>query len=499
MPWIKEEKLYPIIALLLILIIAVRTPLDTDMWWHLRAGEETLSNREVYSVDTFSFTRDGSDWINHSWLSQVVMYFLFQAASYYGISIWVGLCAVLSMLFVYLNMKGHPLLRSAVLLFAAVVSSVVWSPRPQIHSLVLFSLIGYLIIKYKETKELRYLVFFLPIFALWGNLHGGYVLGIIFLGTVIAGEILNKVLFKEFPQNLTWRELGLFASFTFLSIIAVLINPFGLDMWRIPFNTVEVETLQNLINEWASPDFHKAFQQPMLWMMLGVFSLMGLSKTEIDGTELVPLAAFSWAALVARRNFGPFAIIAAPIFSKYLACLLEEWIRVAKRKYTAIENMLDKTNQSNMELKPGIKNLINLILIGLLTVGVVWKVIDVNQPGLILNAERKIFPVEAVEWLEISGIKGNVLNEYNWGGYLIWHLRDIHVFVDGRTDLYGDEILSKWQQALHGENGWQDMILQEDIAVILIRNDNLYKLHFLTDGWVELYEDELSVLLISDN
>ena len=67
MSWIKEEKLYLIIVLLLILIMAVRTPLDTDMWWHLRAGEETWQNKEVYSIDTFSFTREGEKWINHSW------------------------------------------------------------------------------------------------------------------------------------------------------------------------------------------------------------------------------------------------------------------------------------------------------------------------------------------------------------------------------------------------------------------------------------------------
>ena len=59
MPWIKEEKLYLIIVMLLILIMAVRTPLETDMWWHLRAGEETLHNEGVYSIDTFSFTREG--------------------------------------------------------------------------------------------------------------------------------------------------------------------------------------------------------------------------------------------------------------------------------------------------------------------------------------------------------------------------------------------------------------------------------------------------------
>ncbi|HDD60967.1 MAG TPA: hypothetical protein ENF22_00365, partial [Chloroflexi bacterium] len=421
MPWIKEEKLYPIIVLLLILIMAVRTPLETDMWWHLRAGEETLLSKEVYSVDTFSFTREGADWINHSWLSQVLMVLIFREGSYYGLSIWVGICAVLSMLFVYLQMKGHPLLRSAVLLFAAVVSSVVWSPRPQIHTLVLFSLLGYLIFKYKTTKDIKYLIGTLPIFVLWGNLHGGYVLGVILMGSVIIGEILNKVLLNDFADNFSWRQISIFAVFMVSGFLVVLINPFGLDMWRIPFNTVGVETLQNVINEWASPDFHQAFQQPMLWMLLGVFSLIGLSKNNIDGSELVPLVAFSWAAMVARRNFGPFAIVAAPIFSKYLASLIDDWLSVASQKYMWVEKFLERSSQSNVELRPGLKNLINLVLISLLLVGAGWKVINVNEKEFIHQVEREFFPVDAVEYLESSEITGNMFNEYNWGGYLIWN------------------------------------------------------------------------------
>ena len=235
----------------------------------------------------------------------------------------------------------------------------------------------------------------------------------------------------------------------------------------------------------------------MLWMMLGVFSLIGLSKKRINGAELLPLIAFSWAALVARRNFGPFAIIAAPIFSKYLANLMDTWLNVAKEKIKWVDIFLDKSNQSNKELKPGFKNLINLVLISLLLVGVGWKIIDVNDKEFIQRAEREIFPVDAVEWLESSGITGNLFNDYNWGGYLIWHLRDTPVFVDGRTDLFGDEILAEWQQVLQGENGWQEVLLREDISAILLRNERRYTSHFLEEGWVKVFEDDLSILLIA--
>ena len=495
MTWIKEEKLYLIIALLLILIMAVRTPLETDMWWHLRVGEETLRNGEVYSVDTFSFTREGTDWINHSWLSQVVMFLTFQSGSYYGISVWVGVCAVLSMLFIYLQMKGHPLLRSAVLLFAAVVSSVVWSPRPQIHTLVLFSLMSYLIFKYRSTKQIGYLAWSIPIFILWGNLHGGYVLGIILIGSVIVGEILNKVLFMEFIDHLSWRNIGILSIFMVVSFLVILINPFGLDMWRIPFNTVGVETLQNLINEWASPDFHQAFQQPMLWMLLGVFSLIGLSKKSIDGAELLPLIVFSWAALVARRNFGPFAIIAAPIFSRYLASLIDNWLNTAREKLKWIDKFIEKSSQSNKEIKPGFKNLINIILISSLLVGVGWKIMDVNDKEFVQQAEREFFPAAAVDWLETSEIKGNMFNDYNWGGYLIWHLRDTPVFVDGRTDLFGDEILNDYVDVFSGQFELGEFIDKYEIDFLLVK-PGLFPMDIVENSDLEIdFEDGVSVII----
>jgi hypothetical protein len=495
MPWIKEERLYPIIALLLILIMALRTPLDTDMWWHLRAGEETWLNQEVYSVDTFSFTREGSNWINHSWLSQVVMYLIFRSANYYGLSIWVGVCAVLSMAFVYFQMKGHPLLRSALLIFAAVVSSVVWSPRPQIHSLVLFSLLSYLIYKFKHTRRLGWLIGIIPLFILWGNLHGGYVLGFILIGAVIAGEVFNKITLREEDETLAWKQIAHLALFMLAGLLVVLINPFGVDMWKIPFNTVGVETLQNLISEWASPDFHQFFQQPMLWMLLGVFSLIGLSDKRIDGAELIPLVVFSWAALTARRNFGPFAIVAAPVFSKYFAGFIDGWLGIAKQKIEWVNRIVVKTSRSNSELKPIFKNLINLTMISLLLIGVGWKIASVNERNFVLQAERDIFPVDAVEWLRDSGITGKMFNEYNWGGYLTWHFRDMQVFVDGRTDLYGDDILEDYINLIAGKTNWVDVIDKYNLSILLVDPDSVLVDLVVNSELKIVYMDTHSVII----
>ena len=485
MPWFRENRFYFYVIILLLLIMALRTPLDTDMWWHLRAGEETWTNRQVYSVDTFSFTRSGQAWLNHSWLSQVLMFLLFQYGSYLALSLWVAISAVASMALMYFQMDGHALLRGSILILAGAAASVVWSPRPQIVSLVLFGLVSYILYLYKWKKR-NHLAWLVPIFLLWGNLHGGYVLGMILLGVVIGGELLNKILPGKTEFHMEWPEIGKLLFWTVSGMIAVLINPFGIGMWKIPFNTVEVTALQDLISEWASPDFHQLFQQPMLWILFLIFFAVGKSKKAIDGTDLLALIVFSWLAFTARRNFGPFAMISAPVISRHLHAVAENW---------KLKGNVKKTNSSTgRNISDVARNWINLVIILLLVLAAGWKALDVNKISFVLEREDEIFPSQAVEILRNDNDPGKIFNEYNWGGYLIWHLREYQVFVDGRTDLYGDEIIGEWADILYAAPGWEDKLNNWDVDYLLVRSDWPVLL-VLGDEWEEIYSNETTILL----
>ncbi len=493
--WIAEEKLYPLIVLILIWIMAVRITLDSDMWWHLRAGQETWANQAVYRVDTFSFTRAGTPWVNHSWLSQVLMYGILRIGSFPGLSIWVAVCAVLSMGLVYLQMEGHPLLRGAVLLLAGTVSSVVWSPRPQIMSLVLLALVSWLIHSYRKKRRRLYLLLLVPIFALWGNLHAGYVLGLIYLGAVLVGEIFDRVLIRTGEESFSKNELLWVTGAALFSGLAVLINPFGLEIWKIPFNTVSVEALQNLINEWASPDFHQAFQQPLLWMLLGIMAVFGLSEKKVTGRELIPVLIFAWAALTARRNFGPFAIVAAPTLANHLSHALEEWVARARQDWAGFEIFYNKAKSSNSEFNPFARNIINAVMVLLLLTAAVLKTIEINRVDLFKEKEAEIFPAEAVSWLKGIDQPVRLFNDYNWGGYLIYKLPNVAVFVDGRTDLYGDAILNDYLTIAAGKEGWQGLVNEYDLELMLLPKNSSLPVLAASSGWRELYRDDVAVVL----
>lgn len=501
MPWIKEDKLYLVLVLLLIFIMAIRMPMDSDMWWHLRAGEETLSSGEIYRTDTFSSTRAGTVWVNHSWLSQVLMASLMRIGNLPALSIWVAVCAVLSMGLVYAQMSGHPLLRGAVLILAAMVSSVVWSPRPQIMSLVLLAVISWVLSVFRRKRKWTYLMSIPFFLALWGNLHAGYALGLIYLGAYIGGDILDWILVRGESNSLSWQEIGLVALAMLSGFVLVLANPFGIEMWKIPFNTIGIETLQNLINEWASPDFHQAFQQPILWMLLGLLAALGISGKGLRGYRLVPVIVFGLAALIARRNYGPFAIVCAPVLADQLSAAVEGWIGRAKGSIPAVKGFLLSAEKNKKDFNKTARNLVNATLIILLLAAGIVKTIQVNSPDLVSRTEQENYPAGAVAWIREQSQERayRLYNDYNWGGYLIYHLPEVPVFVDGRTDLFGDEILNDYLAILQAEENWEELLNKYDLNTLLIRNDSSLSRFAMLQGWTEVYGDEFAVILRNEH
>jgi len=488
-----SDRFIYVMAILLVFIMAARTPLDGDMWWHLRAGQETIAQRAPLLEDTFSFTRSGAPWVNHSWLSQVGMKVLFGCFAYYGLTLGVALLAVGSLLVVLLQMEGPSILKAFLLIFAGVVAAPVWSPRPQTTSLLMLALVSYVLYLYKRRGNNR--LWMLPVLMMvWSNLHGGYVLGFLCIGAMLAGEVLNHLLGYKGDKVLSRKRWLVLLAWTVGSGLVVLINPNGIDMWLIPFQTVEVQVLQSLIAEWASPNFHDLTQTPLLWMTFALFIAAGLSDEKLDGTDIVGVTGFGMMAFIARRNFGPFALVSLPVLSRHLWAAFQQWrerITLPKKVVEFVESRQAK-EMVNTSTVQRTMNLLVIALFGLIAAG---KVVGVSHPVLVEGYLKQIYPVKALTWMQENDIQGNVLNEYNWGGYMDWFLPEVPVFVDGRTDLYGDEVLGQWLNMVQGGEGWQEDLGDWQIDAVLLMPERPLAVELIDQGWEVEYADEKAIFL----
>src|SRR4029077_7742974 len=169
--------------------------------------------------------------------------------------------------------------------------------------LELYWLQGYL------SGRSRNLTFFPLVMALWANLHGGWVIGFVWLGVAIAAELVGWV---WEPSNPAHRAHVRFLTIiTGASLVAVLATPHGLSVYLYPFNTVGSVAQEKLIVEWFSPDFHQTFLLPfeaMIFILIVGFALRRPSMYE----ALLSLTALGL-ALHSVRNIALFVAVATPV------------------------------------------------------------------------------------------------------------------------------------------------------------------------------------------
>ena len=322
----QKELFFNIVIFLLIIFIAIRIPLDTDFWWHIRTGQLSLTNRSVVMEDLTSFSTGGANWINHSWLSQIIYFLIYQYTQNLGLMLFVATISVLCMWFVFIRLKGNQIIKGFVILLCVLTTAVVWSPRPQLFSLLLFSVDSYLVYE-KGINSRKTILLMLLLFLIWGNLHAGFSMGILFLILYFSGLVLDKFFADEGSEETKKKDLVMSGMLALFSALVVMINPNGIGVWKVQFATISIPTLQNFIPEWASPNFHELYQQPFLWLWILLVLFLMINQTKYSFTEIIPLLVFGALGFIARRNYVYFAIIAIPILSKEIDYFIDMYVK----------------------------------------------------------------------------------------------------------------------------------------------------------------------------
>jgi hypothetical protein len=485
------QRLMIAILFILLFVMAVRVPTDTDTWWHIRSGEYIVQNGEVPRTDPFSYTRYGHEWIDHGWGSQIVIYGVYDLfggstqpgdSGNIGLALYTAALATLGMAFVYLMCDGNVYLRAFMVVLGAATAAVFWSPRPQMFSFMLGALVLYLLHLYKRERFDR-LWLIPPVMLIWANLHGGFAIGFIFMFGSIAGEVLGNLFNGDDPDVVSWGRLRKMVIVALVSIPMIAINPNGIQMLGYPFRTVGIGALQDFIQEWASPNFHQPSTWPFMVLLLGVLAAAGLSSRRIDWTDLTLVCGTAFLALTAGRNIAVFAIVATPVLSHHLNVWLADhgWQIKLRRR-------MSRTTL-----------IINWTLLVLIALAGVVKIAAALNEKTVREAQEDRFPVELAEYLHETPPPGHMFNSYNWGGYLMFAAPNVPVYVDGRTDLYDDEFLRQYLDIVFIRDGWQAALDAQDIGFVAIEGNSVLAtmLRTLPDEWREqLFDDERSALFV---
>jgi hypothetical protein len=276
-----------------------------------------------------------------------------------------------------------------------------------------------------------------------------------------AGSLISAKWDPARRRNLAWSLA--------LSIAALFINPVGRSQIFYPIDTMLHQPVGlSQVQEWQPLQVTDARAVLLLLLLLCVFLLVLVRRSELQLQELAFLALGIWIALSHQRMLFVFGILIAPILSRMLSGL---W-----GNYDAEHD----------------RPLLNAGFILLSLIAAVWAF--PSQRALATQVEQAN-PVKAVTFLKTHHISGRMLNDYVYGGYLIWAAPEYPVFVDGRSDVFewigvlGD--FGKWATL---ESDPRELLDKYGIDFCLISREAPMARVLPLIGWNSIYSDKLSVI-----
>jgi len=472
------SQLFVAMLVVSLIVMATREVLDADFWWHLRTGQWIIENHSIPHSDPFSYTLGGKAWTAHEWLAEILFYGIYRLGNLSLLALFFAGVIAASYLLVYFRSPGQPYIAGFATLLGAIASAPLWGVRPQMLTLLLFSLYIFLLERYFSTEKLRYILPLPVLMIVWVNLHAGYILGLVAMGIFIAAKWLESILpdawspdgGRKPARGSTLPVLGILAA----SILAVIINPNGVRMFTYPFETLSSKAMMALIVEWFPPDFHAREWLPLAILILLLLASGLLSRRRSSITEVALTAITAYAALRSMRNVPLFTVVAIAVLSRHLDGI-----------FTINVNEAEPSRRMTV---------INLFILTAVVITGLTRMASVLHDQKM--AERDYFPAAAVEWIKENKPPGNIFNTYGWGGYLIWQLYpDYKVYIDGRADMYGDAFMQDFLAIYNAQPGWKDKLQKSGVNLALVEAGSPIAVALAQDGgWKVAMRDNLSVL-----
>jgi hypothetical protein len=425
---------------------------DGDVSWHLATGQWILDHRAIPHTDPFSLTWLGKPWVPIEWLSEVFYALVYRLHGYSAVAALVTLCLIALHACVYFNANRWTKFALLPIIAMDFVLIPMMSARPHLLTWPILAFWTSLMLEARRQDRAPPLIAAL-LMAFWANLHGGFVFGILIAGAFgLEALVCSPDKVRALPQ---WLMFGL------LCIAALFINGNGVEGVFHPLRFTQLQMLP-MIDEWKPSN--PAVTPFFFGVLAGVLLLIAWKRPRLPWPRWLLLGGLLVMALLQVRHQSVLAIVAAMILP---------------------EGFGREGDKGISEPRPAL-----LMLAG---------------GALLLVIARLVMPLqpsdnEANPWKLIAKVPAElraqpVLNAYSMGGPLI--LSGIRPYVDGRGDMYGDELVVDFAHISHGDaKAFNDAVKRWKIRWIIFPNRSkaLIALVAHTPEWRLVARDNVGVV-----
>jgi len=471
-------------AIVLVAVITFVPPVTGDLWLHAALGRLIWTSGAIPHTVLFPFTEASRfPFTAHEWLSSLTLYGIVHLISHahlvfvkglLGLALF-GLCCRLAF-----RLSANLFATVLVALAAMAAANFRFYLRPELFGAFFFVVILSLLVEFRAGGRWRYLLACAPVALVWANSDGSFPLALVLAACFAAGAVADALRAPQGERLRTsWLAARPYLICAALMAGAMLLNPYGANLFRFVWGMEHADFLRSYIYDWA-PTLHGPFAGSRgYWALLSLVAFavavlsFGWRGVPLAGALL--LAVFGSLALHAQRHIVYFAL--ASIYP------LSAAMRAIAPRLLAL---------------PAVRAATLALIVGCAGLAVRYGNL---YGGFPYHAESHNFSLLLVEYLERPEIKGKVLNSYELGSELVYrYYPRLRPAIDSRAYAYGRKYFRELLRLNGDERALMAFIARYHVDYILLLQQDFdlgirHMPNIQDDGWRIIFADGKVVLL----
>jgi hypothetical protein len=448
---------------------------DPDLWWHIKVGQDILTTRHLPTADAYSFTVHGTPWVAYEWVGEVLLGAVQRAGGLQGLlalNLALGAAIVLGLYALATLRSGNSKAAFVACGIVFYLAVVFFTLRPQMLAYVFLVLTLIILERFRQGRS-GTLWLLPPLFLLWVNTHGTFVVGLFAVGVYLVSGLFEMRSNGVESRRWTGAQRVQLEMAFLASLVALTVTPYGPKLAAFPVDMAfSHPAIAASIVEWQPMSFSMPFGKLFLGLVLGFLLAQVVLRPTWQLAEMVLLLA----GIVASFLHIRFLLLFVPFGAPFLAVLLSRWMP---------------------PYEPGKdKHALNALLMILVVLAIVR--FFPSQKELEASVSQH-WPVKAVQYVEGHPPPRPLFNTYGYGGYLIYWLDGQNkVFIDGRAELYEHAgVLGDYLKIAGLAPNALILLRAYNVQSCLIgRNEPLATLLTASSQWQKIYADDMSVLFV---
>jgi hypothetical protein len=426
---------------------------DPGTFWHTRTGDLILKEGFI-DKDPYTFTHGGNWWIPYQWLGEVVMALTYRLGGFDAQLL--GAVTLLAAVFAWLTVRIlntglNFVVVGAIVALGLAAAGSHFHVRPHLFTLTCLAVTAALLADCELSRiSLSRLLWLIPLYVIWTNVHGGLLGGLATLAIVFAGWVVFWQLGMPSPVA-SWRKVSLLALVFLGCGLSMLVNPYGTDLvktWRI---IMDEPLLKKIIIEHRPLDISQSYAWPILGLAaVYLFVLLGVRWREMQVTWLLPLV---WLAQTIDRcrHASLFVVVTlVAIAAMWPATRWAAWLANNRRDFYEPD--------APPAQRPWWANYWLPVLLVATSLGLILASVSLPVIGAgWAQHDPKHWPVEVLDAMKANepkpGEPNKLFTDYTGGGFAIFHTPGYKVFVDDRCELFGGKWLDEFMKAAEKDTG----------------------------------------------